>query len=708
MTIVRFAALALAISVVGLLRVAIAQDISASAGDAARTPQLDAVIARLGAGAQSLVNEPSQIVVSRIPGALPVDHLDERMIVDAIRGAVPTADNVVRLWDILADRGNASVATLPVIMALANVTTTARTRDALWSELAALSRASSPSSGTKAPSMLGLFETHRADLLPLLPAIRETEGAGDEMAYLMTSSHVFGGDIWESLFDMVKRNPGAVARHIERQRERGRPVKWEFQGFEGLMQWRDARFSAGAKLAPKTLDALDADGETFIKIFNALHSLDDWFRVQMLHGLGPIELFNAAVGGEQQLYRLGTSGYRDFLHPIILQGIKSSGSFEAFLEKALPFSNGHGRRSAASKRGLVFVRIASSFGLLDSVLDTVLDREAFIDDAIAALGDPRSFEGSSAIVVELLTGRSTTTQAAAFKSALLDRLYDLYRAEVNPARRNVYGGMLSAYQTVTADHRDSTIDRAFPLDKSMQQLPFDRLFPSRSGGALVHRIFMRMHDDIDAARTFKSFRTMMQSLGASIDEKRHHAVFRITAPQRAIEIYANKPNAPGLRLGIPDIAKVLQGRGVETIIGRGHTGIIGPLQADARRVLGDSVRNVATVIVGTCGSDASVREMISTFGYVPFVTAKSSGHQPINNEIIKTYIRTLLTLKPGDTLSMTQVLDQALVRFTTAQANQELREDAQLYQINLATALASQLFDKHVRRYVETQQRVSR
>ncbi|MEQ1611718.1 MAG: hypothetical protein ABL904_03115 [Hyphomicrobiaceae bacterium] len=621
----------------------------------------------------------------------PVVTLSEAAVIEALRLGNATANEIASLWELLADDDLASLATPPIVKALAAATHLPRVREVMWSELAELSRSRS----RPAQGLLSVFEHHRVDILPRLPPIRETEGGGDEMAHLMTQTRVFGDDIWQGLSDMVLRNPGAVARKIERERERGRPVKWEFQAFEGMMRWKDAHLVAGAPQPPRTLPELDTAGETFITVFNALHSLDDWYRKQMLRGLGPLELYNAAVGGEQELYRLGTSGYRGFIHPMILEGIKAAGSFEAFITKATPSRFGDAA-AARSQRGMVFVRIASSFGLLDSVLETMNDRVGFVSEAITALGDPRSFEGSSTIVLDVLTAQTKSQRSAEFKRALLDRLYGLYQSETDPARRSVYGSMLSAYQTVTGDRRDEGITRAFPLDGSLIHVPFDRLFVRQANSQLVHRMFMRMHDDIDGAVTYAGFRTMMRGLGASVQEQKTHTLFRIGARQRTIEIYVNRPSESGVRQGIADIGRLLGSRRVHTVIGRGHTGIISPLQSDTRRLLGDRIGEVATVIVGSCGSDASVREMIGTFGYVPIVTTKSTGRQVLNNAIVRAYVASLRELPPGAALSMSRVVANAMAPFLGPRAEEEVREDAALYRVNVATALAAQLFDTHV------------
>ena len=708
MTSLRAAALALALLMAGLSPAAMSQDRQPPAARPTESAQQEAVIERLARGSVTVLDAAGRQVAALRRGDGPVETVTQGAIVEALRSTTPSAEQVEALWDALADDDSAGLATLAIVKALASATDTPRKREALWSELAELARAVKPRSAQSSRPLLGLFEQHRAELLALLPPLRETEGGGDEMAFLMTSSRVFGGDIWESLFDMVKRNPGAVARMIERERERGRPVKWEFQGFEGMMRWKDQHLVNGGVAAANSLEALDAAGETFITIFNALHSVDDWYRAQMLRGLGPVELFNAAVGGEQELYRLGTSGYHDFLHPIILKGIASSGSFEAFLEQTAPRWLGDAAAEVTSRRGLVFLRIASSFGLLDSVLAKVRDRDRFVADAIASLGDPRSFETVGSIVVDVLTGSSKSPQAQAFKRALLERLYGLYRVETHPARLSVYGSMLSVYQTVTGDRRDAAVDREFPLDPSMLSVPFGRLFAPAGQSGHVHRIFMRMHDDLDAVGTFASFRGQMQRLGASVRNERNFVVFRLGSPRRTVEIYANKPNQAGIRQGIADIGKALKGARVETVVGRCHTGIISHLQTDARRLLGNRISDVAAVIVGTCGGGASVRELIGTFGYVPFVSAKSTGRQVINNAIMEAYIATLLAMAPGDKLSMTVVLDRALARFLKDKANSELRDDARLYQVSNGTVLAARLFDTHVRRHLEPERHVAR
>ncbi|MEZ5855321.1 MAG: hypothetical protein R3D67_11495 [Hyphomicrobiaceae bacterium] len=565
-----------------------------------------------------------------------------------------------------------------------------------------------PSGSQDRRTLLALFQSHRTELLPLLPPIKESEGGGDEMARLMTSSRIFGDDIWQSLFDMVVRNPGAVARMIERERERGRPVKWEYQAFEGMLRWKEAHLVAGAPQMPQTLTALDTASETFVTIFNALHSLNEWYRKQMLKGLGPTQLFNITVGGEQELYRLGTSGYRDHLHPLILSGIKKAGSFEAFLDEATPAWLTDSDPGARSKRGMVFVRIASAFGLLDSVLETLNDPQRFISDTLAALAEPQTFSASSTLVIDMLTRQANSQLARAFTKAMIERLYALYRSEQSPARLSVYGSMLSAYQAVTGDRREPGVDREFPVDADILALPFDRLFSRDSRGHLTHRIFMRLHDDIDAAGNWSSFRNLMAKLGAQKSDDRLFTVYRLVKGRRAIEIYVNRPSESGIRNGIDAISRKLGGNIIHTVIGRGHTGIIIPLQVDTRRLLGPKINRVAALIVGSCGGDASVRDLITTFGFLPIVTTKATGRQLLNDTIIRHYLSQLMSLRPGQNLIMTSLVDKALAPYLSARANEELREDAELYRVNVATVLAARLFDRHVRPHVIYKRAVSR
>ncbi|MFX7849630.1 hypothetical protein ABTK11_21215, partial [Acinetobacter baumannii] len=78
--------------------------------------------------------------------------------------------------------------------------------------------------------------------------------------------------------------------------------------------------------------------------------------------------------------------------------------------------------------------------------------------------------------MDLLTVRTSAPAVLAFKGELLARLYAGYRADRGGVVRNVYGSLLSVYQTVSGDHRDGAIDREFPLDQAMFEVPFERLF----------------------------------------------------------------------------------------------------------------------------------------------------------------------------------------------------------------------------------------
>lgn len=691
-------------------RQGVAQELPARAERLDEAQAIDAIVHRLTQRPRALNEGPGNVLGTRQQGDGPLDPLTEQEIVDTLRVSHLTAIHSAALWAFFADQDNAPMATLSIVKALAGASDTPKAREAVWSELSGLVRAFTREnrSHMRERSLLGLFERHRDVLLPLLAELHETESSCDEMIELMLKSRVFGADIDESVAFVSERVPAAVARHIERERERGRTASWEYAAFESMVRWKDARLVPGAAKGPRSLAELDAAGKSFVTMFNCLHAVDEGFREVILRGLGPVELFNAVVAGEKELYGLGTSGYRGFLHAIIMQGIMESGSFEAFLERAVPRRLGDEAERASGHRGMVFLRVASSFGFLEPVLKTVSNRERFIGDAIASLGDPRSFEGNSAVVMDVLTARSGSSEALSFKRALLDQLYERYRSDGSAALRSVYGSMLSVYQTVTGDRRDSAIDRDFALDEVVFRIPFERLFSPDGKGGLTHRMFMRMDDNEDAVGTYEAFRALMESLGASERDKRHFDVFSFTAPGRTIEIYANKPNVSGMRQGIADIADALRGRRVETIIGRGHTSIIAPLQADAKRVLGDRIKEVASVIVGSCGGDVAVRELIATFGYIPFFTTKSTGRQLINNAIIENYITSLISLSPGDWLSVTDVLNRAIARFMRAGIDDALRIDASLYQVNMTTVLTALLFDAHVRSLMETDRHAAR
>lgn len=671
------------------------------------TDAIDALIGRLSVRHLARALPPSNAEID-IRTHAPPRPVNEPEILRTLEAARPSPEQAMALWEFFADEDNWAVTTLPVIKALAAASDQPQSRQALWSELSALARAYARGdrARTRERSLLGLFERNRDVLLPQLVEVPETEGSSDEMIELMLSTRVFGSDQEESVRHVSGRIPAAVARHIERKRELGQPVRWEYPAFESMARWKDARLLARGVKAPRSLAGLDAAGETFIVVFNCLHTLDIGFREVMLRGLGPVEIFNAVVAGEKELYRLGTSGYRTYLHAVIMRGIKEAGSFEAFIDRAAPRHLGEEARRASGRRAMVFLRVVSSFGLIEPVLATVRDRDRFIDGALSSLGDPSTFEENSSVVLDVLTARSGAAEALGFRTALLERLYERYAQAGDPLSRGVYGSMLSVYQTVADDHRDPAIDTAYPLDRNAFLIPFERLFSDDGSGGYVHRMFMRLDETIDDTQTFANFRTLMLSLGASVRDEEFHIVFTIADPRRRIEIYANRPTSQGLRQGIDDIEDLLRGMRVETVIGRGHTNIIAPLQKDARRLLGERLKSVAVVFVGSCGGDASVRELIRTFGYIPFLTTKSTGRQVINNAIIKSYIADLATLQPGERLDITEVVRDGTQRFLQW-SDEELRADARLYHVNRAAVLGALLFDSYLRPHIGAAQTVA-
>lgn len=667
----------------------------------AATSELDVIVQRLIAGVHPDAADARSQSHDRAAQGSDAVALSEPDLIDAVELSSLTAKQATVLWEYFADADNAARLTLPIVEALIVASDTPQAREAMWSELAALAR--SPAKGEVARrerTLLGLFEAHREELLALLGQVRESEGASDEMIALMLSSKVFGADIEESVARVTERIPAAIARYIERKRSIGHTVRWEYTAFESMVRWKDAQLASTGARRARTLDRLDAVGEDFIAVFNFLHTLDEGYREVILKGLGAAEIFNAVVAGEKELYRLGTSGYRKYLHPAVMRGIAESGSFEAFLDRVLPGRLGADATAEKGRRGIVFLRVAASFGLIESVLETVRDRDQFVDDTIAAVGDPGSFEANSAVLLDVLTGTARSAVAVGFREALLGKLYERYRREGSGRLRSVYGSMLSVYQSLSNDHRQPDIDSSFPIDEYANRIAFDRLFTVEAGGIAVHRMFMRMDETEDDVETFAAFKRSMQSLGATSRVAEHFEVFTITGNARRIEIYANKPSARGLRLGIEEIADALAGARVETMIGRGHTSIVAPLQKDARRLLGKRVGDVSAVIVGACGGDASVRELIRTFGYIALLTTRSTGRQVINDSIIKAYIAELLAMPTGARLAMDDVLRRATHRFLDM--DEELRSDASLYHVNEAAVAIALLFDSHVRRHADS------
>lgn len=185
------------------------------------------------------------------------------------------------------------------------------------------------------------------------------------MVDLMPATEIFGANTDDSVAWLSEHHPAALARRIERERGRGKPVQWEATALKQMLRWKDARLVKGGSKVPRTLATLDTAAESFITIFNCLHDLEPKRREDMLRGLTPEDVFNAVVGGEAELYRLGTSSYRDHLHGVIMRGIRASGSFETFIDKAIPRHLGDAAVNASGSRALMFLRVVSSFGLLE-------------------------------------------------------------------------------------------------------------------------------------------------------------------------------------------------------------------------------------------------------------------------------------------------------------------------------------------------------
>ena len=482
-------------------QMAAAGERAALAEPGAARASLDTVVRLLTQGSFTLTDGSGKALGTHRHGDEPPEPVAERTILAALSAAHLTPGQAAAMWSFAADLDNAAMVTLPIVTALAIASDTPKAHGEIWSQLAGMAEvfAHSDPSHMRPQSLLGLCERHRDELLPLLPELRESESSSDDMIKLMRLTRVFGADLDASAARLSARIPAAVARHVERQRHLGRPEPWEYAAFDSMVRWKTARLVPGGANAPRSLAELDA-------------------------------------AGEHELYRLGTSGYRGFLHPIIMQGISDSGSFEAFLERALPRGLGEEAARASGRRGMAFMRIASSFGLLEPVLETVRDRKRFIEEAITSLGDARSFEGNSAVVMAVLTQPSRSPAALAFKRALLDQLYERYRTQSSATPLAVYGSMLSVYQTVTGDRRDSAIDRDYPLDASIFRVPFERLFSPGGAGGYAHTMFMRMDEDDDAVESYAVFATLMGSLGATIRHESAYDVFGFASAGRAIAI----------------------------------------------------------------------------------------------------------------------------------------------------------------------------
>lgn len=657
---------------------------------------VDALVQKLSAGSFTLVDSGGQVMGHRVYLGEPPERLFIASIVETLQHAALSDNQSVRLWQFFGKDINARMATLPVVKALIAASRSPMARKPLWSVLVALAREHDVGSRDRDNSLLGLFERHRTEILPLFGEARETEESGDDMVELLLETQVFGDDFDKGVDWLSGYDPAPLARKMERERALGKPVQWEAAAFWSMVRWKDRRIVSRASKPPRTLAALDHIGESFIIIFNCLHDMNPKYREAMVYGLGPTEVFNLVVGGEAELYRLGTSTYRSHLHTVIMRGIRESGSLESFLERAAPAWLGPEAAAASSRRAMIFLRIATTFGLLEPVIGYVRERGRFVAAGIGSLNDARHFEGNSGVIMDILTSSTKSPAITQFKSALLEQLYARLNGETDTTTRSVYGSLLSVYQTVTGDYRNRAIDRDFPLNDAIR-LPFDRLFTSDGNGRHTHRMFMYMDRDVDAVTTYASFRGAMQSRSAVVFEARDHVVYRIAARRRLIEIYVNKPTAAGLREGIASITSALRDLRVETIIGRGHTSIVKSMKTSARQILGDRTADVAAIFVGTCGGDAAVRGLIDTFGYRSFVASRSTGRMAVNNALIIGYIDALLALPDSGRLDLEAVVAKSLSPFMRDSSRDDLRHDASFYRVATTTVLTARLFDAHVR-----------
>jgi hypothetical protein len=669
---------------------------------AAAAPEnpIDILVRRLEQASLTLTRADGSQIALRRRGSEEPEPLHEAAIVELLTGAQLSKQQANSLWPLLADTGNKGLVTLPIVRALASASSTPAVREIMWTQLAGIAKAK-PGGRSNPHTLLALFERHRDALLPALGDGRDTEAAGNAMVDLMTSSSLFGDDVEDGVRWIGARYPEALARRMQREREQGRPVKWEAAGFEQMMLWKDRHLKPGARDAPRTLEKLDAAGETFAVLFNSLYVLDDEYRQKMLRNIGPVEAFDIVIGGEAELYRMGTSSFRKFLHPLVVRGIEQSGSFEAFVATTAFARLSAGAAGVFGRRGMVYLRVASAFGLFEPVLATVRDHALFIGNALESLGDPATFESNAAVLLDLVTEHSSDPAVEAFRRQLLDRLYERYGMETGGSAKNIYGSLLSVYQSVTGDRRDPAIDHAFPLDSAVQRAPFDKLFSPLPNGGHVHRILMRFDGDIDGSSNYESFRTLMTARRAQLHSAPAFEVYRLVKERKSIEIYVNRPSPAGVREGIEELRKILDGADIHTVIGRGHSGIIAPLLKDATRVLGSRTTRVMTVMVGTCGGTSSVRELIDTFGYTQFLSTRSTGRQLLNEAVIAEYITALLDLAENEELTLNDVLARALDPYRRAGNSDGIREDAGFYHVNSVSVFAAMLFDRHVRRTAE-------
>lgn len=687
---------AIAVSIPAFAQPVWVSDVENGLSSDASAQQIDSLIQLFTKGSFALVDGSGKVLGTHEQDNKAPKRLSVEDVVRTLHASILTPEQATKLWDFAADEYNAPLITLPFVQSLVIATNTPKGRAPLWSDLAYLTRELRGKRIRRAKSLLGFFERHRAQLRPLLASGRDTELGGDEMIDVMIASRVFGNTLEESLAWVGEHNPAPVARRIEFERGRGRPVHWENAALQAILRWKDAHFSADKVHTPQTAQELNAAGRTFTIILNNFHDMGPAYRNAMLKGLKATDAFNIVIGGEFELYRMGTSSFRQYLYPAIMTGIKEHGTFEAFVKSATPDRLDGRLPDTIGRRSMDFLRVASTFGLLEQVLETVHDSQSFVSHSLTSLGDPATFRRNSSVVLDLLTAPSTNPKVTAFKTVLADTLYERYHAESDAILRKVYGSILSVYQSITGNKRDASIDQAFPIDASMFRIPFARLFGAQEDSVLLHRIFMRMDEDTDAVNTYGGFDAMMRSRGASVLNKRYYVVYRFRHGKRRIEIYVNKPTHLGISRGIADIGAALRGRKVHTAIGRGHTFIIGPFLKDSKFILGNQVKDVVTVLIGSCGGEASISDIVKTFGYVSIVDTRSTGRQLINNAIIGEYVTALMALKPTGHLFLPDILKKAVAQFARPGTDRDLQDDARFYRVSMEAVMIAQLFDKYL------------
>jgi hypothetical protein len=199
---------------------------------------VDALLLRLTEGSFSLVDGSSKVVGQRRQGNAAPEPLAEQSVIETLQSAALSDAQSARLWEFFGNDTNASMATLRIVKALISASRSPKAREPLWSTLVGLAREHDVGSPERARSLLGLFERHRTELLPLFGEARDRKD-------LATSGRAAARDAdFRRRLDKGADWSARTIQHLWRKWNASAPwetVPWEAAAFWSMVRWKDAR-----------------------------------------------------------------------------------------------------------------------------------------------------------------------------------------------------------------------------------------------------------------------------------------------------------------------------------------------------------------------------------------------------------------------------------------------------------------------------------